>query len=783
MKHLLAQQQFYWSFIFLWLMVGLQLLFSPHWLGFICLALFGIRLLYLKNGTWKWVTILSLLVLALTLRQMKYLDNVASLTFTEADTNYTIVFSPLSVSLDSEKLTGTARLLHSENVKESIPIQVYYRLPEDFQVNSRLIDSQTVWQVKGKISKPDSARNFSVFDYQDYLLKQQIVWEMDITEIFSINEIAPITVKEKMQVWRANITKPFRVLEDFSWVAVHNKLLLNISSSAYKTLREDFLILGVVHYFAISGFHLNYIRKWLRYSLLRIGIMIELVEIFLLVLLLFYAWLIQWPAGVIRSLAAYYGRRLCRYFDLPFSSLDTLAIVGILMLIIHPLYSQMLGFQLSFLLSYVIHFYFSARKMDEGFQQQIEFSLTCLIFSWPLLIYSNAEWNWVQLVIVLVFGLIFDRILMPSMCMTTLIIYLSHVFGSFEVVLARLSLIFNRIWSQLIPIDFLKWTTLIIGSISVSQLLMLYAGASCWLWCLKRKRLLKAYVSVLIVYLILVLSSNFNFNTTLIVLDVGQGDALLYQPAFSRDTWLIDTGGRINFNDEGISLDTAAAQAQLLPALKALGVRRLKGVVVTHPDIDHAGNLLALSQEIDIEYLFINNYTLKSSLWKQIKPHLNSNIKMNVLENGQVYQVEATNFSILALEEHVTYYQEDQSNDSSLICYIKLGALSFLNLGDLSIEGERRLITAYPNLTADIIKVAHHGSNTSTSELLLEQLRPQLALISAGENNRYGHPHAEVLQRLQFFNIPTLATNDVGAIKITYNPIWGYSITTALEME
>ena len=119
----------------------------------------------------------------------------------------------------------------------------------------------------------------------------------------------------------------------------------------------------------------------------------------------------------------------------------------------------------------------------------------------------------------------------------------------------------------------------------------------------------------------------------------------------------------------------------------------------------------------------------------------------------------------------------------AVIELLKLGELSFLNLGDLSIDGERRLITAYPNLTADIIKVAHHGSNTSTSELLLEQLRPQLALISAGENNRYGHPHAEVLQRLQFFNIPTLATNDVGAIKITYNPIWGYSITTALEME
>ncbi|WP_085449737.1 ComEC/Rec2 family competence protein [Halalkalibacter krulwichiae] len=89
--------------------------------------------------------------------------------------------------------------------------------------------------------------------------------------------------------------------------------------------------------------------------------------------------------------------------------------------------------------------------------------------------------------------------------------------------------------------------------------------------------------------------------------------------------------------------------------------------------------------------------------------------------------------------------------------------------GDLEEEGERRLLSRYPGLEVDILKAGHHGSRTSTTEIFVKQLEPQLVLISAGRQNRFGHPHPEVTDRLQEFEIPVLRTDLNGAIELRLN--------------
>jgi competence protein ComEC len=103
-------------------------------------------------------------------------------------------------------------------------------------------------------------------------------------------------------------------------------------------------------------------------------------------------------------------------------------------------------------------------------------------------------------------------------------------------------------------------------------------------------------------------------------------------------------------------------------------------------------------------------------------------------------------------------------NNGSVVIYVKLGGLSWLFTGDMEAEMEKKLIKKYPSLQIDILKVGHHGSQSSTSEELLTIYQPKMAVISVGEKNRYGHPKPEVISRLQEHSVQILRTDQHGAI-------------------
>lgn len=786
MKELLIRQHCQWLFTFVWLILGLEYLHSRSLVLGLFLLVLLLRIICLKSSTLFWTLGLSLLLVVHYQSHQHQLSALQDLPIdTEIEDNYQLQVLPTDVRVADDYVSGKARLWALNQDIEAIDIQFIYWLDESMDVASDLAqveDTASIWQVTGSLNIPEGARNFGVFDYREYLLSQGIAWTLTISEIENI-QVSP---SQQFTVWQANLrarlTKALRQYQDLTWVGIHNKLLFNLGSSAYQEYRQDFLALGIIHYFAISGFHLNYIRRLLSYLLLRAGVLVEIAEGLVCVLLLFYAWLVQWPAGVIRSLATFYGRRLCRKFNWPFSPLDQLALIGIIMLLFDPMLFQSVAFRLSFLMSGVIQFYQDAATYQRHeFKYSAELTLACLVFSWPLVISMNAEWNVLQFVVVLVFGLVFDRLLMPAMCVTSFVLYSLSNWSHLERILSAISHGFEWLWQFTQPVGWLAWLRVIVGVPSTSQLILLISGAVWWLFFLRDRRWLAYGVLVVSYGCALWLLPFVRLENSLVVLDVGQGDALLYRPAFSQETWLLDTGGRLVFGDEGAVLNQSAAQQDLLPALKALGVRRLTGVVISHPDADHMGNLLALSQELAIEYLLVSPYTVQSGLWQAMLPSLPEGIQVSVLPLGQAVEVPGSDFSLFTLSEQPAYYSKEASNDSSLVALFQLGALQVLNLGDLSVSGERRLLSEFPQLQADVIKVGHHGSDTSSSEALLAHHEAKVALISAGLNNRYGHPHLEVLERLAAYDLQVFATNEVGAIRLTFHPWWGYRLETALE--
>jgi competence protein ComEC len=207
-------------------------------------------------------------------------------------------------------------------------------------------------------------------------------------------------------------------------------------------------------------------------------------------------------------------------------------------------------------------------------------------------------------------------------------------------------------------------------------------------------------------------------------MNVGQGDATLI---FSEGkTLLIDTGGVLRFD---ISKDV------LIPYFRKLRITKLDTVIITHDDFDHNGGLASLMESFHV-----------------------SRVIDQPFDRFQLGQWTITNYQYF-----LDVLVED--NERSLIIGIANQACQWLVMGDATIRTEEYLMEFFPNLRARFLRIGHHGSLTSTSESLLDQIQPSEAIISNGGANVYGHPHPKVLERLQERNIRIRRTDQEGTIR------------------
>jgi len=201
---------------------------------------------------------------------------------------------------------------------------------------------------------------------------------------------------------------------------------------------------------------------------------------------------------------------------------------------------------------------------------------------------------------------------------------------------------------------------------------------------------------------------------------------LITEP-FLRSAVLIDCGENIMHPDN--------MEKVVLPYLQKKHINRIDTVILTHEDFDHIGGIETLKEHLQIDTIITQPFQ-----------------KINV------------SYPFYSLLENRDAKEE---NDKSIISYFIYDDQTYLWMGDASRTIEKRLLHQYPNLEADILKVGHHGSKTSSLPDFLYHVHPQLALISSGKGNRYGHPDLEVLNNLQEAGIDALNTADVGMIQIS----------------
>lgn len=242
-----------------------------------------------------------------------------------------------------------------------------------------------------------------------------------------------------------------------------------------------------------------------------------------------------------------------------------------------------------------------------------------------------------------------------------------------------------------------------------------------------------------------------NFDIKISMLDIGQGDSILIENEIGEHG-LIDLG----------------KQGELMPELKRnLGYsKRLSFVVATHPDSDHTEGLLEIIDFYAIEKLFITSVFYQSDLGLEvISKAEQSGVIIHFADEFYDFRWGCCiNFDFLWPKKGLFL---DDPNESSIALLISLEDLRIYTAGDLGRDNELVSLQGFDK-DVDILKIGHHGSNSSTSQEFIDKINPKVALISVGKNNSYGHPTDKVLSLLNRNSINTYRTDNDGEIVIEY---------------
>ena len=267
--------------------------------------------------------------------------------------------------------------------------------------------------------------------------------------------------------------------------------------------------------------------------------------------------------------------------------------------------------------------------------------------------------------------------------------------------------------------------------------------------------------------LVAFLSFSFGGNDGLLhvyFLDVGQGDAIFVETPSGKQV-LIDGGP-----DETI--------LQRLGEVMPFYDRTIDLMINTHPDADHLAGLLSVLERYKVLAISETGMVCETSLcaeWKNLKAGEGADL-INLVLGQEIGEGDDVRFLVLHPFENEAGKTFPKRNNGGIVLKLVFGEQSLLLTGDIEKQVENKLVSAGVNIDSDFLKIAHHGSKTSSTEEFVEKVSPLAAFIEVGRNNRYGHPTEEVLKRLADFKIPYYRTDIDGTIELRLDGAGGYKV-------
>nr|WP_276521769.1 ComEC/Rec2 family competence protein [Weissella diestrammenae] len=500
---------------------------------------------------------------------------------------------------------------------------------------------------------------------------------------------------------------------------------------------------GLVHLFSISGFQVMLVyRSWRAFGRW-VGIARE-TNLMMLQIGLVGLWL--FAGGVISLIRPISLAILNTWREMHWLKLSRYDLFGWSLLfgvVIEPGVLQTLGGQLSYVLA------FGLLWVDDRPDWQVSLLLGVMIV--PYLIYHTYEWHPLALLVNLVAVPVFTWVILPVL------------------VIGILAAKFNMILIVTIANQLIQWCQFLIanvgqvpGNLNFGAISLLSAGILVFLTVRLLEMVNRVRIFQIIGYLILLTClAGRTFCGRVIFINVGQGDSTLFVMPFKRQIMLLDTGGTRMMPDSNnikrLRYQSKSAQ-DLLRNLSGFGISRIDQLVLTHKDWDHIGNLGALAKAMPINEVIVPSGMEHDNNFRRMTRPLKLNIRAITDQDQKVSQ--------LKIIHPLT--QGTGENEHSLAGIGQFGPLKMVFTGDLDQAGEERILQNYDVPQIDVLKFGHHGSQTSTSDKWLSQLRPRIGIVSAGQNNRYRHPSQIVLQKARDRKMLVYNTQKHGMVEYTW---------------
>ncbi|HEM1635109.1 TPA: DNA internalization-related competence protein ComEC/Rec2, partial [Listeria monocytogenes] len=523
---------------------------------------------------------------------------------------------------------------------------------------------------------------------------------------------------------------------------------------------EVYQQMGVVHLLAISGLHVNLLIGAIYFLLLKFGITRDRAITCLLVFLPFYVILTGANPPVIRAATMTALLLLSEKYTTKWSSFSAICLSFILFFLLQPYIIREVGFQLSYAVSFGI--ILSSRQIltrqQNAFTKSLAISFISTIMSSAVMMYHFYSFSWVGIFFNLIYVPIFTMIILPG-CLTVFVLsfFSTEIFHFPEAMLTffiqlveKLTYIFAKIPHQTIVTGRPNTVILVLTIITI---IIVFSQ-----WQKK-----KFPLGIFICFCLLCYLASFNFSGKVSFIDVGQGDSILIQLPYNQGNYLIDTGGQLPFEKEAWAKKRkpfTIGGSTLSPVLKSKGINSLDKVIITHSDADHMEGLDDLQKNITIKELIFAKGAENKPIMKEALAAM-PKVKQTIILAGAKWQIGENSFECLYPDK-----AGEGGNDDSIVLKAVLDGKIWLFTGDLEANGEKG-ISEQP-IKADILKVGHHGSKTSSSKEFIQKVKPTFAVISCGLNNRFGHPHAETINTLEKAGVTILRTDVQGEITYTF---------------
>jgi competence protein ComEC len=643
----------------------------------------------------------------------------------------------ISPLIDTLEVNGD--LLSFQGKSDNEKFQVYYKLSSEKEKQYyQKLASNVLLKIEANLEIPEQQRNFNGFDYQKYLATQNIYQIVTIKTIKAVEARSNLDlriVRRRAILWcQSHFPSPMS--------SYMTGLLFGYLGKDFDQMGDIYSALGIIHLFALSGMQVNFFLDWLRRFLLRIGFRIDQVDKFQLPFSIFYAFLTGLSVSILRALVQK---------NIRLKGLDNFTLTFFVLLLLSPKFLLTVGGGLTLFYAFLLMMLSGHFKELSGIKKILLESSILSLGVLPVLVINFHVFQPLSIILTFIFSVIFDSIMLPALVIIfalSVSIHLTLNMNFFFICLEYLVRL----------VDGLFHYPIVLGTPSLSIFLLLLFVTGLYIDNFKQK--LRASLLMAIVFILFFIVKN-PMTESITMIDIGQGDSFLLQDKFNKHTILIDTGGKVSFASPAPwqrRVVGSNADKTLIPYLQSMGIGTIDTLILTHTDTDHVRDLVPLSEKIKIRQILVDRGALAVS--KMVKELRKTNTSVRTIKVGEKFPIFDSSLEVLS-----NGYTGKGDNNDSIVTYGDFYGTKFLFTGDLEKEGEKELLKDYPNLKADVLKAGHHGSKTASSPEFIKEIQPEIALISAGKNNRYHHPHQEILNIFEAEGVKVYRTNQQGAIR------------------